>query len=884
MSITKVGSSAGVSTSGSTVPCSSADITVQVGDLVLVFAVFSEDGAITFAKASGTATIGAVTEEYDQADADGSRMQEAVGWCYVTGAGTLRMQYTTTASGKGCGETLILRGTASSSPIAAKNTATGASGAPASGTAAPSAVGDWFVGHCGSEGDASWTPTTTPGSWTEQVDHQSGGSGNAATRSSGYVETFEAPSTTARQSAPTRSGSNLDWISSVLVVKQSTPTISDVESDEDVADGDTAVTATGTEYGSSQGAGKLELASSSTYASATKVNQTITSWGATAIDFTVSLGALSPGTVYVFVTNNAGGRSAGFAITVHGSGPQLTGSVTAPIATVAGTAVVPRNLSGSVNVPQAIVTGTAAVPRNAAGAVTIPIAVAAGIAVVPRNLSGGVDIPIATADGDVTTVTEAELTGAVTVPIAAVSGTAVVPRNLSGSVNAPIATAAGTVEALTVAFTLAASAHVDASGEDTTALLTPPSGKTTGEFQAGRIQDDENPADAIDLDADTYTEVEFVLEASADADSGDYEFRLTDNGDEFDTYAESPTLTIAEIAELTGAVTAPMATVSGTAAVPRNLTGAITIPQATVAGTIAVSRNLSGSVTAPIAATTGIVAVQVSLTGAVTAPMATVSGTMVAGIALTGAVTAPMATAAGTAVVPRNLSGAVTALVAAVAGTAVVPRSLSGSVTAPSAVVAGTIAIAQTGVELSGSVTAPQATVTGTAVVATVAHELTGAVTAPSAAAQGSVAVAVNLNGSVAIPMATAAGTATTALTAAGSVTVPMATATGTVAVAVRLAGAATAPIAIALGSIEELAPAFLSGAVTVPMAIAAGLIRHTLKYPVSVNVRRSTNGARLGPSTTSAEIAPAETGAVVTGSATSVRARNSRTSIKVPT
>jgi hypothetical protein len=35
--------------------------------------------------------------------------------------------------------------------------------------------------------------------------------------------------------------------------------------------------------------------------------------------------------------------------------------------------------------------------------------------------------------------------------------------------------------------------NIGSSGQGTTALLTPPSGKTTADFTAGRIQDDEKP-------------------------------------------------------------------------------------------------------------------------------------------------------------------------------------------------------------------------------------------------------------------------------------------------------------------------------------------------------------------------------------------------------
>ena len=78
-------------------------------------------------------------------------------------------------------------------------------------------------------------------------------------------------------------------------------------------------------------------------------------------------------------------------------------------------------------------------------------------------------------------------------------------------------------------FVLGASSYITASGENTTAQLTAPAGKTSGaDFQAGRIQDDENPCDDINLGEGKYTEVEFCIQATSDAEVGEtYEFRIT---------------------------------------------------------------------------------------------------------------------------------------------------------------------------------------------------------------------------------------------------------------------------------------------------------------------------------------------------------------------
>ncbi len=92
---------------------------------------------------------------------------------------------------------------------------------------------------------------------------------------------------------------------------------------------------------------------------------------------------------------------------------------------------------------------------------------------------------------------------------------------------------------------LASSANITASGENTTVQLTAPTGKSTSDFDAGRIQDDENPSDTIDITVDDYTELEWSLTATADVESGDvYHFRVTANGTPFDTYSVTPAWTI----------------------------------------------------------------------------------------------------------------------------------------------------------------------------------------------------------------------------------------------------------------------------------------------------------------------------------------------------
>lgn len=94
---------------------------------------------------------------------------------------------------------------------------------------------------------------------------------------------------------------------------------------------------------------------------------------------------------------------------------------------------------------------------------------------------------------------------------------------------------------------VSASGNVVAGGESTTARLTPPSGKTTGDFTTGRRWDDENGDDTIDIANNFYTEVEWVLTTQSPATTDDYyEFRVYKSNVAFDTYAVTPKWTIGE--------------------------------------------------------------------------------------------------------------------------------------------------------------------------------------------------------------------------------------------------------------------------------------------------------------------------------------------------
>ena len=116
------------------------------------------------------------------------------------------------------------------------------------------------------------------------------------------------------------------------------------------------------------------------------------------------------------------------------------------------------------------------------------------------------------------------------------------------SIAITVATETETAQALTVVplspFRLTDSTNIVAGGANTTAQLTAPAGKTTANFTTGRIQDDENPADAIDIASGNYTEIEWNIEATDAAELAAYSFRITVGGTVLDTYTVTPQWTV----------------------------------------------------------------------------------------------------------------------------------------------------------------------------------------------------------------------------------------------------------------------------------------------------------------------------------------------------
>jgi len=84
-------------------------------------------------------------------------------------------------------------------------------------------------------------------------------------------------------------------------------------------------------------------------------------------------------------------------------------------------------------------------------------------------------------------------------------------------------------------------------GAATTYQLAAPSGKSTTDFDAGKIHESSNPADAVDITADDYTEIEFCFQATSHASEVSYDFRI----EGLDTYTVTPQATVSSGYSLT---------------------------------------------------------------------------------------------------------------------------------------------------------------------------------------------------------------------------------------------------------------------------------------------------------------------------------------------
>lgn len=125
-------------------------------------------------------------------------------------------------------------------------------------------------------------------------------------------------------------------------------------------------------------------------------------------------------------------------------------------------------------------------------------------------------------------VGDAAAGGSISASLPALAGTIEAASAVDSVISSGLPTLGGTIvgDVELGPFVIVESEFIDTSGGVTTALLTPPGAKTTADFEPGRIQDDENPTDDIDLPDDIYTEIEWPIEMTSEAEIGEgYEFR-----------------------------------------------------------------------------------------------------------------------------------------------------------------------------------------------------------------------------------------------------------------------------------------------------------------------------------------------------------------------
>jgi len=385
------------------------------------------------------------------------------------------------------------------------------------------------------------------------------------------------------------------------------------------------------------------------------------------------------------------------------------------------------------------------------------------------------------------------------------------------------------------------SANITAGGVATTAQLTAPSGKTTSDFTAGRMWDDENGTDAIDIAADFYTEVEWSLQAQSPAANTDiYQFRVYTGATPLDTYTVTPQWTIgaggtdgtATPAVIALAAAMPAATPqAGTVTAPAVIARAVAVPAASTGATATATPTVTALTVATPAATplAGTVVLPAVIARAVAVPAATGSGGSAGTAApavIARSVTVPAATGAGhAAAAPAVIPLAVAFDPAVSAGSTVGVDVIPLTVTVPQVAATGGGSATALPAVIPLSVTVPQAVTQGGAVVLPAATTLT--VTIPQAVTAGGATVSpAVIPLAVAVPQASATGASTGTATPAvitTTVTIPQTTPQAA-STALPAATVLTVTMPAALPQASKTAtPAVIPLTVTIPAATASG-------------------------------------------------------------
>jgi len=202
-------------------------------------------------------------------------------------------------------------------PVITSSRNTGSSNSTANFTSMTPTVDDCrVIAFLGTESGNNSNPFTSnwPTNFTEVSDNENGPPGTGSGSSGAAFADSQQTSATLCSGSVSISTGTTQYVTTFIAL-QPPSNLPGVTACPDVATSSTNVVCSGLNFEAIQGTGKLELADSATYASATKVTQTIDSWSDTSIQFDVVQGSLTNNSVvYVFVTNDSGDVSNGFAI------------------------------------------------------------------------------------------------------------------------------------------------------------------------------------------------------------------------------------------------------------------------------------------------------------------------------------------------------------------------------------------------------------------------------------------------------------------------------------------------------------------------------------------------------------------------------------------
>jgi len=428
--------------------------------------------------------------------------------------------------------------------------------------------------------------------------------------------------------------------------------------------------------------------------------------------------------------------------------------------------------------------------RNATGAVSLPSLTASGSATHSPptfNASAALSLPSLTASGVADFGPPFFATAALALAALTATGTATFSagaNDATASLSLPAITASGTATNADP-IKLFDSTWIPSGGADTTRQLTIPPGLSGADFVAGRIEDTDNPADAITGGEGKFTEFEWAITPTAAAVGKTWKFRITFGGTPVE-FTVTPKLSV-------------------TAGVNRNATAALSLPPLTASGT---------ATHAPP---------EFQATAALGLPALAAAGTAThapPAMQATAALSLPSLTASGTA-------------------THAPPESqATASLTLPALAASGTATHAAPESQGTASLTLPALASSGTATFTKPTFDATAALSLPALTASGTATHAISPSDGTAaltLPALTASGTATHAIaerSATAALTLPALTASGTATHAIspsNATAALTLPALTATGTATHTPPEFqATAALSLPAVTASGAATHT--------------------------------------------------------